>query len=268
MSNLHEFANLYTPRQPLTPIPRWIGKRMARNSFAILRWLAIFIFVSAGVKVSWDVWHMLLFEMSALNTDAYIYLTVGRGILNGLRPYTDLFESKPPGIFYLNALSLWLTNGTFLLRMLQAGNLLSLPIVLIGFVWFRERTWNWRTGAMLFTAFIMGCLLALGAEENAPGLQTEVFGVLPSVLYALSISGRPDWKRTIFSGTCIFFAVILREPFILGILAAALGEQNIERISSFLRLSGAHRWSVGFAISANVWIAPTVPACLPPRHAQ
>ena len=188
---------------------------------------------------------MLFFEMSALNTDAYIYLTVGRGILNGLRPYTDLFESKPPGIFYLNALSLWLTNGTFLLRMLQAGNLLSLPIVLIGFVWFRERTWNCAHRSNALHGFHHGMSAGVGCRGNAPGLQTEVFGVLPSVLYALSISGRPDWKRTIFSGTCIFFAVILESR-----LFWESSQQRFWRakhrenffISSSFRRSSLERW--------------------------
>lgn len=44
--------------------------------------------------------------------DSGYYLYIGQQILQGKIPYLDLWESKPPGIFYINALGLWLGRGT------------------------------------------------------------------------------------------------------------------------------------------------------------
>ena len=44
--------------------------------------------------------------------DSGYYLYIGQQILQGKIPYIDLWESKPPGIFYINALGLWLGRGT------------------------------------------------------------------------------------------------------------------------------------------------------------
>jgi hypothetical protein len=44
--------------------------------------------------------------------DGGSYLYTGRLILRGALPYVDAWDSKPPGIFYLNALGLWLGHDT------------------------------------------------------------------------------------------------------------------------------------------------------------
>lgn len=44
--------------------------------------------------------------------DSGYYLYIGQQILQGKIPYLDLWESKPPGIFYINALGLLLGRGT------------------------------------------------------------------------------------------------------------------------------------------------------------
>jgi hypothetical protein len=44
--------------------------------------------------------------------DSGYYLYIGQQILQGKTPYLDLWESKPPGIFYINALGLFLGRGT------------------------------------------------------------------------------------------------------------------------------------------------------------
>lgn len=44
--------------------------------------------------------------------DSGYYLYIGQQILQGKTPYLDLWESKPPGIFYINAFGLLLGRGT------------------------------------------------------------------------------------------------------------------------------------------------------------
>lgn len=46
--------------------------------------------------------------------DANIYLTIGRGMLDGLMPYRDLYDQKGPLLYILHALSAGLTGGGFL----------------------------------------------------------------------------------------------------------------------------------------------------------
>lgn len=47
-----------------------------------------------------------------LGRDSGIYAYVGRQVLHGIPPYVTAWESKPPGIFFINALALLLGRGT------------------------------------------------------------------------------------------------------------------------------------------------------------
>ncbi len=51
-----------------------------------------------------------LFNFPSLDNGYYLY--IGQQIVAGKTPYVDMWESKPPGIFYVNALGLWLARGS------------------------------------------------------------------------------------------------------------------------------------------------------------
>src|SRR3989344_2498866 len=73
----------------------------------------------------------LIYELRMPFTwDTTLYIAVGRGILNGLTPYADLYENKPPGIFLMSALSLWLTGGRVLGSVFQTIAIVGIPIML------------------------------------------------------------------------------------------------------------------------------------------
>ena len=44
--------------------------------------------------------------------DAWLFAYYGRQIVNGYTLYADLWDNKPPGIFWLNAVGLWLSGGS------------------------------------------------------------------------------------------------------------------------------------------------------------
>lgn len=202
---------------PAGPLESKAGGRTGRNRCLALAWAAVIL--GAAAKACFAFLTILAAEgRGPLNGDALIYLTVGRGVLNGLPIYSGLFESKPPGVFYLAAASLWLGGGTALMRAVQAANLLSLPVSISVAAWLAR-----RDRAMAASAFLFGVLLALWAQGNSGGLQTEVFGLLPAAVYAANVShpGRSG-SRTVLSAACILLAVCFREPYILGFLAAAL----------------------------------------------
>ncbi len=51
-----------------------------------------------------------LYNFPSLDNGYYLY--IGQQILAGKTPYVEMWESKPPGIFYVNALGLWLARGS------------------------------------------------------------------------------------------------------------------------------------------------------------
>jgi hypothetical protein len=75
-----------------------------------------------ALKSTYHLIYILSAESQRSVSDYLLYTVVGRGILNGLTPYIDLFESKPPGMFLLAAVSL-LVSGiegfTVFLRILR-----------------------------------------------------------------------------------------------------------------------------------------------------
>ena len=166
----------------------------------------------------------------AVDGDVMIYLSIGRGIQNGLKMYTDLFESKPPGVFLLSWLSMWLTNGTAFMRFVQDFGLVAVPFSL---AYISRQQWD-----RLLCAFIFGCLISLWSYSNSAGLETEIYGVLPMTLYAILITSPMTQRRIILSGVCIFFATFFREPYILGILVAAvlISTTTQERLKDWLQV--------------------------------
>ena len=89
------------------------------------------------LKGSYEVFLRLFYEIQGAYTgDSPIYWAMGRGILNGRTPYIDLFETKPPGIFLLSALSIALTGGPMLGTVIQTLIIGAVPISLGIFFWF------------------------------------------------------------------------------------------------------------------------------------
>src|SRR4051812_43685219 len=86
----------------------------------------------------------LTFQFHApIGGDASVYLAVGRGILNGLAPYRDLFEIKPPGMFWLAGLSLALGGDERLAVFLQVVVLAAVPLLLVAVSLHRLRRQGW-----------------------------------------------------------------------------------------------------------------------------
>ena len=51
--------------------------------------------------------------------DTTMYYAIGKGLTHDLIPYQDLFETKPPMIFFLSALSYKLTNDFYLCNIIS-----------------------------------------------------------------------------------------------------------------------------------------------------
>jgi len=116
------------------------------------------------------------FEM---DEGAYGYM--GWGMLNGLVPYKDMYDQKPPGIFVLNSLVFLLFEPTALNVKIFAS-IYSLGTVLAVFMVTRKLAG--REEACL-AALLYG-LFSCGPHIQGGGVNSEVFMVLPYTLAAYS----------------------------------------------------------------------------------
>lgn len=153
-----------------------------------------------------------------LHTDVAIFLTVARGMLNGLRPYVDLFETKAPGIFILSAWSLRFFGDARLLSGLQAVTTVLFPLTLALPVWLRL-----RDRALALAAFAGGSVLALYAAESGGHVYVESVAAffacaLTGIVFAGT--GRLNLWQSVGVGSCVLIAAGLKEPFVLSIVSA------------------------------------------------
>ena len=89
-----------------------------------------------------------------LGRDQGEFATIGRGILNGRIPYVELWNPKPPAIFYVYALAMRLFGQSA--EALRALDLLVAPPIAVGLYWLGARLANRRVGlwaALLFPVF-------------------------------------------------------------------------------------------------------------------
>ena len=147
--------------------------------------------------------------------DSSVFLYVGQQILAGHLPYRDVWDQKMPGIFYIDALALWMTHGSlwgiWLLEVVaqSAAGLLCVFSVrrLAGLVP--------ALCAMLVWMLTLAALL-LGGEGDAN--LTEAFAV-PLQFAALSLFGRcfdskGAWVGWFLIGATAALAFLLRQNLI------------------------------------------------------
>lgn len=89
-----------------------------------------------------------------LGRDQGEFATIGRGILNGRVPYTELWNPKPPAVFYVYALVMRLLGQTAMA--LRAIDFIVVPICCVCLFWIGRHLANRRIGlwaALLFPVF-------------------------------------------------------------------------------------------------------------------
>ena len=130
--------------------------------------------------------------------DYSIFSYIGQQILKGRIPYTELWDHKPPVIFYINALALFLTNGNligiwlFELVALFIGQTLffkvlcrrfpewlSLTVTMLGILHF-ARLFDFGNYTEEFSLFFQLCALSLwfGGDRKKRLLRALISGLL------------------------------------------------------------------------------------------
>ena len=162
--------------------------------------------------------------------DCDLFWAVAQGMLNGLTPYKDLFEPKPPGIFLLSSASLSLT-GTRLLGGVATGlATLSLGLAPCFFAWYTFRRTTLRR-QMFFACLgaLFGMAMVYYVDIRTAHYVPEQFGAAIGTLFVLVIAlpKRKEklhvWRwQPLLAGLMLFGAVFMKEPFLLPMLAGAL----------------------------------------------
>ncbi|MDD2392576.1 MAG: hypothetical protein PHV88_00780 [Eubacteriales bacterium] len=163
--------------------------------------------------------------------DNPIYWTVGRGYLNGLKPYADLFETKPPGIFLLSAFSFIVNGDVFI------GNIFSfICLVIIGSVplmsailIYRNRKAESFEKALMYTcAGAFGACVMLYSQIRSGQMQVEALGAAFICLYVLVVfnidtdKAKPYSPAIFLAALFVMGGVMFKEPFLLVALASVL----------------------------------------------
>jgi hypothetical protein len=89
-----------------------------------------------------------------LGRDQGEFATIGRGILDGRVPYRDLWNPKPPAVFYVYSLAMTLLGRTSVA--LRAIDFFIVPVICWALYWLGKRISNNRVGlwaALLFPVF-------------------------------------------------------------------------------------------------------------------
>lgn len=169
----------------------------------------------------------------AYTADAPLYWTVGRGMLNGLTPYADLYENKPLGVFLISALSFRLTGETILCNIVSCVAVLmiaALPALFLFDMYKDNKSVSTLRKATVSTAVFLSCLfLTVYIELRSGGFQVEAIGAAFSVLFiclVLKLKNAKSKKSrvilTILAAVAISCTVMMKEPFVLVSVFGAL----------------------------------------------
>ena len=171
----------------------------------------------------WTSWQQLLVSLRVLEWDSHVFILMGRWWLDGVWPYRDVRELKPPGIFvYLASVFAILPDALWSVRI---GNwLLACASAVAAFVFLRRQVG------------LLAAFLGAGAWSYWSAHASFVWGGLYTEQYAasamwvacvLAISRRP-----LAAGAAVGVAALFKHPAATVLLPVAwlLGAQAIPRM--------------------------------------
>jgi 4-amino-4-deoxy-L-arabinose transferase-like glycosyltransferase len=218
------------------------------------------------------------FGHTVLDPDESVYLLIGQGILKGRIPYVEIWDHKPPGVYYLFAAALGLFGGSLLaIRLLACAAVWASSVLLVIFsrAAFRTAFVGYIAAIVyacfsmtneglatnteiLFTPFVIAgmTIVMLTAAETSPGRKSLLFAAGLAFGIALQIKYVVIFETAL--ATAIVFGHLYRtrsswlEAFTNAIVFAAGGVAPwICAVAVFL-WAGAFReyWYANFVANA------------------
>lgn len=211
--------------------------------FLAIAFIVLLGFFKVGARAWYESW-------GSFEGDAGVYGAVGRGILNGLTPYVDLFEIKTPLVFLFFALSFLVTGSMQLLSWTLGAMLFLFPFAMVLPLLLRFGRRTDPVAALL--AFIIGCALSLFIAANSGQLLVEAFGaffaaLLIGLLFAFDDAQPQTWLRFSVVTVLLLLTLGVKEPFLLSVIGAAILLLPLRRTARALALPFVTLAVVGFA---------------------
>jgi 4-amino-4-deoxy-L-arabinose transferase-like glycosyltransferase len=168
-----------------------------------------------------------------LGRDQGEFATIGRGILDGRVPYRDLWNPKPPAVFYVYSLAMTVFGRSTV--SLRAIDLLIVPFISLALYWLGKQIDNRRVGlwaALLFPVFYFtetfwtltqndGIVLLPMTLAMVCVFKAVTSYQLPVASYELPVE-KPESSNLATQNSLSPQSLVLR-PVIYGFLAGALG---------------------------------------------
>jgi hypothetical protein len=154
--------------------------------------------------------------LNTIHDDSELYLAVGNGMRHGLTPWVDLFETKPPVVFWFSRIFLALDPS----RMNAGSFTLPLVLVLVAapvlVVWRRLRGQRASRTTVVATMIVVGvsALWIFAGQLLTAGLfESETFGAsftVAALVASMMERRKVGWPIAIGCGA---FAVLSKETF-------------------------------------------------------
>ncbi len=208
-----------------------INRHLRKSEKWNIGWLHVVALMTIECVVlitTYDLVLRMLYEAGGPFTwDSPHYWAIGRGILNGLLPYRDLFETKPPGIFLLSAVSFRLFDSPILGHVIESLSIPLYPALLSWQAWHfsnKEKKSGYARQLCLLLAALSGTLIGLYVMERSGEFQVESFGALFSLLFLFVIASekRMSTLRTFLASIFLLCAIGMKEPFVLTTFGGAM----------------------------------------------
>jgi hypothetical protein len=206
--------------------------------------------VAAGLCALVIVLCAVVIATFSFGRDQSIYAVVGRGILHGQVPYRDLWDFKPPGIFFVFALGEWLFGRSMSApRILEALGLIlaCLAMVSLGRRWFDSALAGLVGGAVAAIAHLELDFWHSGQPETFGGMLT---------LFALWAAEQGSRRRLPLVGDLVAGALLGAS----GLLKPPLGGVVVVLLAHRIReLPSEARWPRRLGIVATMALGAALP---------
>lgn len=158
-----------------------------------------------------------------LGRDQGEFAVIGRGLLMGRVPYVDLWNPKPPAIFYIYAAAMTLFGQT--VPAVRAIDLLMFPLLAVGLYWLGIRLHSRRMGvwtALLFGAFYFSETFWTLTQNDGIALLPMTWAMVCAFEAAYSQNQRQAVGWAFAAGLLAGWVIWFKYPFALFVLALVI----------------------------------------------